>query len=224
MTERSTPQRKGSSSTTTPAPTPSDPAKPSLATASPAEPRSRRKARIESLVATRPSTQADASKPRATKAKSASARQPATNRSAATRGASPQRSVRSLSALDAAAQVLSSLKGKMAESGLSAPQLIERMAEAKLWMSLGGKTPDATLYAAMSREIAAKGPASRFRKISPGHFALAASSPVVAEPAPNGGGKRPATSAQASASSLTTKVDNGSRHARAERKARGGKP
>jgi hypothetical protein len=47
---------------------------------------------------------------------------------------------------------------------------------------------------------------------------------VVAEPAPNGGGKRPTASAQASASSLKTKVDNGSRHARAERKGGGGKP
>jgi hypothetical protein len=216
MTERRAPQRNGSSSTTTPAPTPSDPAKPSLATASPAEPRSRRKARIESLVATRPSTQADATKPRTTKAKSASARQPSTNRSAATRGASPQHSVRSLSALDAAA----SLTGKMAESGLSAPQLIERMAEAKLWMSPCGKTPAATLYAAISREIASKGSAARFRKSSPGHFVIGASdaAPMLtkARGASKGGTVEP------NRTRVGDKDGDGRRHARSGQNDRGG--
>jgi hypothetical protein len=73
-----------------------------------------------------------------------------------------------LSALDAAAQVLSSLHAKEARAGLSAPELIERMAALKLWTSPGGKTPAATLYAAITREIAAKGSASRFARIEPG--------------------------------------------------------
>lgn len=76
-----------------------------------------------------------------------------------------------LSALDAASQVLAGLSGKVAVDGLSAADLIERMATAKLWTSPGGKTPSATLSAAMAREIATKGTASRFRKVGPGRFA-----------------------------------------------------
>ncbi len=34
----------------------------------------------------------------------------------------------------------------------------------------GGKTPEATLYAAITREIATKGKESRFRKTGPGYF------------------------------------------------------
>ncbi len=83
------------------------------------------------------------------------------------RGASDKR----LSALDAAGQVLAGLSGKLAADGLSAADLIERMATAKLWISPGGKTPSATLSAAMAREIATKGAASRFRKVGPGRFA-----------------------------------------------------
>ena len=39
-----------------------------------------------------------------------------------------------------------------------------------LWRSPGGKTPEATLYAAIIREIAAKGTAARFRKHERGVF------------------------------------------------------
>jgi hypothetical protein len=76
-----------------------------------------------------------------------------------------------LSALDAAAQVLAGLTGNVAAEGLSAADLIERMATAKLWISPGGKTPSATLSSAIAREIAAKGTDSRFRKAGPGRFA-----------------------------------------------------
>ncbi len=220
MTRRSAPQRKGSSSTTPPAPTPNEPVKPTQATASAAASRSRRKARLESLVATPPSTKANATEQRASKANGESARELATSRSAGTRSASPQRSVRSMSALDAAAQVLSSLSGKMAVSGLSAPQLIERMAEAKLWMSPGGKTPAATLYAAISRDIASKGAESRFRKSSPGHFV--SGTPNVA-PMP---AKARSTSAGAVVESNRKRVsDEGGirrRHARGGQGDRGG--
>lgn len=73
-----------------------------------------------------------------------------------------------LSALDAAAQVLASLPSKEARAGLGSQELIERMAASGLWTSPGGRTPAATLYAAMSREIAAKGAASRFARLEPG--------------------------------------------------------
>src|ERR1043165_3429012 len=57
-----------------------------------------------------------------------------------------------MSALDSAFAVLSTLSAKEAAEGLSASVLIERMEKARLWTSPGGKTPDATLYAAMMRE------------------------------------------------------------------------
>ncbi|CAN5861019.1 hypothetical protein BH11PLA1_BH11PLA1_18440 [soil metagenome] len=77
-----------------------------------------------------------------------------------------------LSALSAAAQVLGGLSAKEAGTGLSTADLIERMAAAKLWTSPGGKTPAATLYAAMTREISVKQSAARFRKIDKGRFGL----------------------------------------------------
>ena len=73
-----------------------------------------------------------------------------------------------LSALDAAAKVL----GESSEP-LSTKQMIEAMEEKGYWKSPGGKTPWATLYSALSREIAAKGDESRFRKTERGKFTLA---------------------------------------------------
>jgi hypothetical protein len=69
--------------------------------------------------------------------------------------------------LDAAAQVL-------AETGspMNTAAMVKVMLERGIW-STGGKTPAATLHAAVSREVAAKGEASRFRKIGRGMFALA---------------------------------------------------
>jgi HB1, ASXL, restriction endonuclease HTH domain len=70
-----------------------------------------------------------------------------------------------LSALDAAALVL-------AETGLvmTCQELIAAMAEKGYWTSPGGRTPAATLYSAMLREITAKGANSRFRKTERGKF------------------------------------------------------
>lgn len=70
-----------------------------------------------------------------------------------------------LSALDAAAQVLAKAKGPM-----GAKDLIEAMGAQGLWSSPGGKTPQATLYAAMIREIASKGKEARFQKVDRGQF------------------------------------------------------
>ena len=74
--------------------------------------------------------------------------------------------VKKLSAIDAAAQVLAGAKEPM-----NCSALIEAMAVKKLWTSPGGKTPQATLYSAILREIATKGKESRFKKVSKGHFA-----------------------------------------------------
>lgn len=71
-----------------------------------------------------------------------------------------------MSALDAAAKVL-------AEAGepMNAKQMIDAMAAKGYWSSPGGKTPHATLYAAILREIGTKKHESRFRKTTKGHFA-----------------------------------------------------
>ena len=54
---------------------------------------------------------------------------------------------------------------------MSCPELIETMAAKGYWISPGGKTPQATLYYAIAREITAKGAHSRFVKAERGKFA-----------------------------------------------------
>ena len=71
-------------------------------------------------------------------------------------------------ALDAAAQVLANSK-----EPLNCKAMIEEMAKKGLWTSPGGKTPHATLYSAIIREIALKGKESRFVKKGRGQFAAA---------------------------------------------------
>jgi len=88
---------------------------------------------------------------------------------AATKGNSRPR----LSALDAAAELLGGLTAKEAAVGLGAKDLIERMEKARLWQSPGGKTPSATLYSALIREITQRKANSRFKRITPGKFSLA---------------------------------------------------
>jgi hypothetical protein len=70
-----------------------------------------------------------------------------------------------VSALDAAAQVLAA-----SEVPMRAKEMIAAMEAKKLWTSPGGKTPEATLYAAIIREIAAKGTSARFKKHERGVF------------------------------------------------------
>jgi hypothetical protein len=74
-----------------------------------------------------------------------------------------------LSALDAAAQIL-------AETGepMNTREMIETLAAKKLWTSPGGKTPHATLYSAILREINEKGKDARFVKTERGKFAAKA--------------------------------------------------
>ncbi len=82
----------------------------------------------------------------------------------ATKEAKPKR----VSAIDAAAQVLQ----KRGEP-MNARDLIAAMTKQGLWTSPNGKTPHATLYAAMLREISAKGAKARFKKTGRGLFAYA---------------------------------------------------
>src|SRR5436305_1620240 len=71
----------------------------------------------------------------------------------------PPKTTERRSALDAAAKVLA-----LAKVPMRAADMIKQMEIHKLWTSPGGKTPQATLYAAIIREIAAKGKHARFKK------------------------------------------------------------
>jgi hypothetical protein len=72
-----------------------------------------------------------------------------------------------LSAIDAAAKVL-------AEAGepMDCQTMIKTMAEKGYWTSPGGKTPAATLYSAILRELQTKGNDSRFKKTERGKFGV----------------------------------------------------
>jgi hypothetical protein len=70
-----------------------------------------------------------------------------------------------LSCLDAAARVLAE-----ADEPLNAKQMIDAITAKGYWSSPGGKTPHATLYSAILREISTKGNDARFRKTERGKF------------------------------------------------------
>jgi hypothetical protein len=108
-------------------------------------------------MATKKAPKKPASKSKTTRAKPAPAK-----KAKASANAKPKK----LSALDAAAQVLTASK-----EPLNAKQMIDAMAAKGLWTSPGGKTPHATLYSAILREINAMGKGARFKKTDRGHFA-----------------------------------------------------
>ena len=70
-----------------------------------------------------------------------------------------------LSALDAAAKVLQ-------ETGqpMNCQAMIQAMADKGYWTSPGGKTPAATLYSSVFRELQSKGKQARFQKTARGQF------------------------------------------------------
>jgi short subunit dehydrogenase-like uncharacterized protein len=84
---------------------------------------------------------------------------------AKTKAAKPKKE-KKMSGLDAAAKVVTESK-----EPLTAQDIIKAMADKGLWKSPGGKTPHATIYAAMVREITEKGKDSRFKKVDRGMFA-----------------------------------------------------
>ena len=96
-------------------------------------------------------------------AKSAQAKKPRAKAAGAKGSAKPKK----LSAIDAAANVLGEAKAPM-----GAKEMIQAMAAKKLWASPAGKTPHATLYSAIAREISKQGKESRFKKAGRGKFAL----------------------------------------------------
>ena len=112
--------------------------------------------------ATTSPTAATGAKPEAeatTKAKPAKAATPAKQGDA--KAKKPKRP----SCLDAAAKVL-----EEAGQPMTAKEMVEAAAEKGYWKSPGGKTPHATLYSAILREITTKGQDARFRKAERGKF------------------------------------------------------
>jgi hypothetical protein len=103
---------------------------------------------------------------KASKAKTVAADAKAATKKAKAKKSEPK--PKRVSALDAAAQVLAK-----AGKPMRAQELIATMGEQGLWKSPGGKTPHATLYAAMMREERDKGGVSRFRKVDRGMFEYA---------------------------------------------------
>jgi len=94
----------------------------------------------------------------------------ATKAAKATKASAPKAAPpKKLSALDAAAKVL-------VETGeaMNCQEMIEAMAKKGLWTSPGGKTPHATLYSAILREITTKAKEARFKKTERGKFAAKA--------------------------------------------------
>jgi len=71
-----------------------------------------------------------------------------------------------MSCLNSAAKVL-------AEKGepMTCKEMIEAIAAKGYWTTPGGKTPHATLYSSIAREIRDKGKESRFKKADRGKFA-----------------------------------------------------
>jgi hypothetical protein len=71
-----------------------------------------------------------------------------------------------MSCIDAAAKVLIE-KGEP----MNCKEMIEAMGAKGYWTTPGGKTPHATLYSSIAREIRDKGKESRFKKADRGKFA-----------------------------------------------------
>ena len=95
------------------------------------------------------------------KKKKAAAKKPAAKKAPA------KATEKKLSAIDAAAQVLGESKDP-----LNTKEMVEAMSAKKYWTSPGGKTPHATLYSAILREIQKKGDDARFQKVERGRFTL----------------------------------------------------
>jgi hypothetical protein len=79
-------------------------------------------------------------------------------------GCTPSFRVFSLSGLDAAAKVL-----VLAGKPMNTEKMVAKMLADGLWKT-GGRTPASTIYAAMLREVRAKGKDARFRKTERGKF------------------------------------------------------
>ena len=99
--------------------------------------------------------------------KKGSAKKPAKAKATTSKKTRDEKKPKRLSALDAAAKVLAK-----AGKPMRSRELITAMAKQGLWTSPKGKTPHATLYSAILREITTKGKKARFTKADRGLFAF----------------------------------------------------
>ena len=90
----------------------------------------------------------------------------ASGRNVGQKGA-PQGEKKRLGLVDAAIQVM-----KAAGKPMNCQEVVKAILEQKLWES-AGKTPAATLYSSILRDIQKKGAEARFKKVERGQFALA---------------------------------------------------
>ena len=72
-----------------------------------------------------------------------------------------------MSQIEAAAKLLAASRKAM-----TCQEMVDAMTAKRLWKSPGGKTPHATLYASILRDLK-KGKDARFKKVAAGTFALA---------------------------------------------------
>src|SRR5690606_30733806 len=103
----------------------------------------------------------------AAKTKADNQAKPAKNASQAKPVANDAKPPKKLSQVAAAIRVL-----EQAKTPMTARAMVEAMTAQGLWSSPGGKTPEATLYASIIRDIR-KGADARFQKVDRGQFALA---------------------------------------------------
>jgi hypothetical protein len=104
-------------------------------------------------------------KPKTKKTPKAATPKAATPKAATPKTSEGKAKAGKLSALDAAAKVL-----QEAGQPMTCPEMIAAMAAKGYWTSPAGKTPAATLYSALLREVKAKGSQGRFQKTTRGHF------------------------------------------------------
>ena len=100
------------------------------------------------------------------KAAAPKATKTASGRNVGEKGA-PQAKEKRLGLVDAAIQVM-----KAAGKPMNCKDIVKVILEKKLWETTG-KTPDATLYSSILRDIQKKGAEARFKKVDRGQFALA---------------------------------------------------
>ncbi len=84
----------------------------------------------------------------------------------ATKAKAAKAPAKKLSQMNAAEKVLAELKEPM-----TCKAIVEVMAKKKLWSSPAGKTPEATLYSAILRDLQ-KGKDARFKKVDRGLFTV----------------------------------------------------
>lgn len=92
-------------------------------------------------------------------------KKPATKKASQPKTKAPKAD-KQMGGLDAAVKVLGEAKEPM-----NAKAMVDTMLAKGYWQT-GGKTPHATIYAAIIREIAAKGKDARFKKTARGMFTL----------------------------------------------------